>query len=325
MSRPIVSVVTPCYNGASYLSRYFQSILDQTYPFIELIFIDDGSQDNTCKIAESYRESLESKGIRYILLHQDNAGQAAALNLGLSYVTGEFITWPDSDDIMLPTCLEEKVAYLENHPEDALVCTEVSIVSEDNLDKEIDRDKTPLAVRNNLFDSLIRETGACCWGIAYLVRSKELFSAIGGRVIYDSRHGQNWQLFLPITYRYSCGFIDRVLAKYVVRKESHSRSFTTYEQQIEHMDGAEDILRHVLTVIPFTKEEKAFYLPYVDTKYLHRRLKLLILMKDKAGVSRTVRLLKKNNLFDGKDLIILSLHCCHLIWIYQLYTKFRQR
>ena len=74
MKQPLVSIITPCYNGEPYLDQYFDSILKQTYQHLELIFVDDGSTDRTSEIAENYREKLEDRGIRYILLKQENRG-----------------------------------------------------------------------------------------------------------------------------------------------------------------------------------------------------------------------------------------------------------
>ena len=62
MTKPLVSIITPCYNGEAFLKRYFESILNQTYPNLELIFINDGSTDRTEEIALSYRERLEKRG-----------------------------------------------------------------------------------------------------------------------------------------------------------------------------------------------------------------------------------------------------------------------
>ena len=72
MTKPLVSIITPCYNGEAFLKRYFESILNQTYPNLELIFINDGSTDRTEEIALSYRERLEKRGITYIYEKQEN-------------------------------------------------------------------------------------------------------------------------------------------------------------------------------------------------------------------------------------------------------------
>lgn len=112
MTKPLVSIITPCYNGEAFLKRYFESILNQTYPNLELIFINDGSTDRTEEIALSYRERLEKRGITYIYEKQENAGQAAALNRGLKLFTGEYLTWPDSDDVMTKDSIEKKSIFL---------------------------------------------------------------------------------------------------------------------------------------------------------------------------------------------------------------------
>ena len=117
MCNLLVSVITPCYNGEAYLDRYFNSILNQTYRPLELIFVNDGSTDRTAEIAERYAPVLKESDISFIYLHQENAGQAAALNRGLKLFTGEYLTWPDADDEMTPDCIEKKVAFLQKHPE----------------------------------------------------------------------------------------------------------------------------------------------------------------------------------------------------------------
>ena len=61
MEQPLVSIITPCYNGENFIKRYFDSILKQTYSNIELFFVNDGSTDQTESIALSYREALEKR------------------------------------------------------------------------------------------------------------------------------------------------------------------------------------------------------------------------------------------------------------------------
>ena len=132
MTKPLVSIITPCYNGEAFLKRYFESILNQTYPNLELIFINDGSTDRTEEIALSYRERLEKRGITYIYEKQENAGQAAALNRGLKLFTGEYLTWPDSDDEMVSDAVEKKVDYLEQHPDYGFCICKTKVVNENN-------------------------------------------------------------------------------------------------------------------------------------------------------------------------------------------------
>jgi glycosyltransferase involved in cell wall biosynthesis len=79
MEKPFVSVVMPTYNGADFIHEAIQSVLDQSYPYFELIIVDDGSTDGTSKIVNSFTDS------RIIFLSKDkNSGIADSLNLGIS-------------------------------------------------------------------------------------------------------------------------------------------------------------------------------------------------------------------------------------------------
>ena len=284
---PLVSIVTPCYNGASYLDRYFACILAQTYAPLEVIMVDDGSTDGTPEAIEEHRGALAEAGIDLICLRQDHRGQAAAINLGLSAVTGAYVTWPDSDDVMREDNIERKVAHLERHPEEGFVCCQVANVREDALDDVISVTRVPDTSDPWLFDRLIRDRGAYCLDIAYLARTDALFDALGGRRIVESPAGQNFQLLLPLAYRYPCGFIDEPLAAYVERAGSHSRSFTTVEQQIQRTYEFEELLHRVLASMRMDPGDQEVYGRYVDRKFLPRRLELALQAGDQELFART--------------------------------------
>lgn len=273
---PLVSIVTPCYNGEAYLDRYFENILAQTYSPLEVIMVDDGSMDRTPQVIEAHRERLARAGIALIHLHQEHAGQAAAINRALPAVTGTYVTWPDSDDIMRPNNIERKVAYLERHPQAGFVCCQVANVREDALEDVLSVTAVPDTSNPWLFDRLIRDRGAYCLDIAYLARTSALFDALGGRRIVESPAGQNFQLLLPLAYRYPCGFIDEPLAAYVQRAKSHSRSFTTVEQQIQRTYDFEVLLHEVLSSMQMSDADREAYERYVDRKFLPRRMLLAL-------------------------------------------------
>lgn len=91
-----VSVIIPIYNTAPYLREALDSICNQTLKELEIIIIDDGSTDESPQIVEEYANSDS----RIQIFHQPNQGQGTARNLGLSYATGEYIYFMDSDDIL---------------------------------------------------------------------------------------------------------------------------------------------------------------------------------------------------------------------------------
>lgn len=102
---PLVSVIIPAYNAESFIEETLKSVLAQTYPAIEVLVIDDGSQDRTPEIVAGMAE----RDPRVVLVKQSNAGVAAARNLGIDQSKGEFIAPIDADDIWYPENLEKQV------------------------------------------------------------------------------------------------------------------------------------------------------------------------------------------------------------------------
>ncbi|WP_018878409.1 glycosyltransferase [Thioalkalivibrio sp. ALE28] len=109
-SVPRVSVVMPAFNTAAYIAESIDSVLEQDYPNLELIVVDDGSTDGTVEIIRGYGDQLT-------LLTQQNQGAAVARNAGIAAATGEYIAFIDSDDIWLPGKITAQVMYMEQHPE----------------------------------------------------------------------------------------------------------------------------------------------------------------------------------------------------------------
>lgn len=109
-SKPKVSVVIPVYNGANYLAQAIDSALAQTYENIEVVVVNDGSNDKgaTEQIAESY-----GKKIKYY--SKENGGVASALNLGIKKMTGEYFSWLSHDDLYYQDKIEKQIDFIEKH------------------------------------------------------------------------------------------------------------------------------------------------------------------------------------------------------------------
>ena len=114
---PLISVIVPVYKVEKYLDRCVQSIIGQTYKNIEVFLVDDGSPDNCGKICDEYAE----KNAFIHVIHQTNAGQAAARNHAVKHAQGEFIAFIDSDDYVEPDCLEYLLSLQQKYQSDMAI------------------------------------------------------------------------------------------------------------------------------------------------------------------------------------------------------------
>ena len=105
-----VSVVTPSYNQAQFLEETIVSVLEQDYPELEYVVVDDGSTDGSLELARRYESRLHR------LIAQENAGQVAAINHGFRHTDGELMAYLNSDDTFLPGAVSEMAAALEADP-----------------------------------------------------------------------------------------------------------------------------------------------------------------------------------------------------------------
>lgn len=107
----MISIIVPVYNLEEYVSQTMDSILGQTYSDIEVIIVDDGSTDNTGKIADEYKK----KDSRIKVLHKRNEGVTKARIEGVKHANGEWIGFVDGDDIIAPEMYEKLVANAEKY------------------------------------------------------------------------------------------------------------------------------------------------------------------------------------------------------------------
>lgn len=282
---PLVSIITPCYNGANYLQRFMDSVLNQSYSNMEFIFINDGSSDDTERIARSFERHFLERGIQYHYIYQHNAGQAAAINRGLSIMQGTYLTWPDSDDWMTEDCIEKKVAALEKHPEWAMVCCKTAVVHENDITKIVDVMERRSMDSEHFFDDLITENDVYFAPGGYMVRAAVLKDKLQDGRIFAGRGGQNWQLLLPVAYQNDCGFLPDILYYYLVRDSSHSHSVKEYEDQIERSFVHQKILTETIERMKIERVVKDRYLDIIAKKYTIQRFDYAYRFKKKADLS----------------------------------------
>ena len=245
MNKPLVSIVTPCYNGAEYLKRFFDSIILQKYEHLQLVFVNDGSTDSTLDVARDYQSEFEEQKIDFVILSQDNEGQASALNNGLKKAEGEFILCMDSDDSLSENYISEAVKYMENNPSSAYCYGNACSLSDngnvlESIGKRIAENK-----KDMFYDIIFHPQKVFFSG--YVVRTECFDKVIKDREIYTGKGGQNVQILLPLAWSYGePAFIDSITYNYYIRSDSHSHSQTTTEKVIAQLVNYKKILIETL-------------------------------------------------------------------------------
>lgn len=179
MKKPLVSIITPCFNSHSTIMETIRSVKNQSYQNIEHIVIDDGSTEPIKNVIQTYLSNI-------IFLQQDNMGVSAARNNAVKHAQGEILVFLDADDLIDSTYIEKVVQSFELQPNIAMVACYVS---------EIGRSKNKIKIKpfcqesfyyhNNLFPSIIAV-------------SKVLFEKVQG---YNEnlKVCEDWDLYLRIS------------------------------------------------------------------------------------------------------------------------------
>ena len=108
-SQPLISVIMPCYNMASYVSDSIKSVIAQTYPHWELLIVDDASMDETVNIIESFAQT--DSRIKFAIKKQ-NSGISDTRNQCIQMAQGQFLAFLDADDIWHPEKLEKQLSFM---------------------------------------------------------------------------------------------------------------------------------------------------------------------------------------------------------------------
>jgi glycosyltransferase involved in cell wall biosynthesis len=229
-----VSVIIPAYNAAAYLPGAIESVLRQTVPPFEIIVIDDGSEDETPRVLEPYRQ-------RIIYQVQNNSGPAVARNRGIEAATGDLIAFLDADDIWLREKLEKQVGYLAKHPHAGLVHSDLFHWDEHTGER------------------LLRPCGRCefsghCYSKFFfgsrvvpstvLIRKKCLSATF--RFDPDIRRAsvEDYDLFMRFARFHDLAYLDEPLVLYRMHASNATKQFLTMQK------GELYVIRKALVVDP---------------------------------------------------------------------------
>jgi glycosyltransferase involved in cell wall biosynthesis len=232
--RPLVSVVIPAYNCADFIGDALDSVLDQGYPALEIIVVDDGSTDATCDV-------VARRGSDVTLVRQANAGAAVARNTAMARSRGEYLAFLDADDLWLPGKLRIQVDHLESRADVGLCCTRWNLLHPDADGRyRVERAAAPesAAVDARFAGWVYCELLLDCevWTSTVLMRRK-LAGSVGGFDV-KLRRGQDYDYWLRASRATRIDRLDAPLALYRMQVE-HDRKFPDTNWELK-------VIRHAL-------------------------------------------------------------------------------
>lgn len=292
--RPLVSVITPCYNGEKTIERQMDSVINQTYRPIEYILIDDGSIDSTAIKVKKYEKKFKEANIISRYVYQKNKGLGGAINTGLKLFNGEYLCWPDADDYLENTSIEKRVNFLEKHENFGAVSSDASIYNSNNLNACIGfvSGKRKERFNENQFELLLKEQSIFCPG-CHMIRTKSFLDVNPNRDIYEARRGQNWQMLLPIYYKYKRGFIDEPLYNYIIYPVSMSHEEENLSKELFRANEHETIIINTLNRINMNNKERKYYIDFIQERYIRKRLNIYCKYGEKYLVNKEFDRLKQ--------------------------------
>ncbi|WP_182406812.1 glycosyltransferase [Psychrobacter sp. GP33] len=192
---PLVSIVIPCYNHERFIQDSIQSVVDQTYKNIELIIIDDGSQDNSVVKIQEMIDLCKQRFTRFEFRSRPNIGLSSTLNEGLEWCQGKYYSSQASDDQILKDKAAIQVEYLEKHNDICAVMGGVNWINSDNIIVS----KRPLISKEYSFEEifLLKQDLNVCTQMSRLDSIRNAGGYKDGFLVED------WYMWLKLTEKKS--------------------------------------------------------------------------------------------------------------------------
>lgn len=195
------SIIIPIYNVEKYLNKCVESVLNQTYPNIEVILVDDGSTDNSGKICDEYAQ----KDTRIKVIHKENGGAGSARNEGLKHANGQYISLIDGDDWISADLFEDACEALKQDPLDIFCfdyyeATEKQFVEKHTWLSEGYYDKSRM--EKEIYPNLIRNINGkrVPPNLCFKIFARNLYEKFQNIVDSSIRIGEDECVCLPCVY-----------------------------------------------------------------------------------------------------------------------------
>ena len=288
----LLSVIIPVYNVKDYLERCLKSIIHQTYKNLEIICVNDGSDDGSEKILEDYL----SKDKRIKIVHQSNQGLSSARNTGIKSSTGKYISFIDSDDYLNKESYSLCMPLFQMKVD--VVSFSAKVVVEENCVKQNSDDYYYQVHHTNIVNvtpQILREENVSAWNKIYktdIIKKNNLTFPVGFHY-EDAEFYWKYMSFVNKAY-----FLPVPLYHYVRRPGSiMSLTFLGSDKAIDHlkiMDNLfefwfkNDKFKKFIEIVGAQLYEQYFWFSYQHSTVLSKRdvIKLALLIANKYHLER---------------------------------------
>ncbi len=281
INEPLVTVLCLSYNHAPFLREALDSVYQQTHTNLQVILIDNKSEDNSSKILQEYYEKYST--ISHLVLNDENKGNCQAINDVLPLVKGEYIVDFATDDVFYPNRLERQLQTFQNLSNDyGLVFTNAEMIDENSQKTGLHTDNKNVRISTgNVYKDIVERYFLC--PPTMLVR-KEVFDKLQG---YDANLAYEDYDFLVRSSRiYKFHFLDEVLTKRRVLENSMHSLFSA-KNNYKMIESTYLICEKVYQLNETVEEHKAL------AKRIHHEMKYALKSKHYGLVEKYEILLNK--------------------------------
>ena len=309
MDQPLVTVVCLSYNHEDYIDECITSILDQTYQNIEVILVDDASNDNSAKTLHRYATDYKWKFINNTI----NQGNCRAFNKALAIAKGKYIIDLAADDVLFPLRIEKQVKDLERKTQDyAVGYSDAQYIDEkSNFFTKHSLKTNPPFPSGNIYQDIIER---------YFISppttmvNTEVLQNIGG---YDENLSyEDWDYMIRISRNYKFSYLDECLTKKRFVKTSLSKNFQNKKSELMHSSTFE-----------ICKKIKSLNTTHAENTALRTRIKYEIKETFFSGdfilIPKYVQLLKTTGRIDISSYCYFLLSYLKPNFLKKLYFKYK--
>lgn len=258
-----VSLIMPCYNAEPYIDVMLASVYSQLHDDIELICVNDGSTDQTLAKLEGWKPLMERRGYSMIIASKENGGTASAINVGLGLLTGDYVCFPDNDDMLMPGYVSEMLAFLESHPGVGWVKCDAFSYNTYGVGGPVIRSvyypKILHDDRRYLVEQYLANRER--WAIWTIMAKVDFFRKCVPNMKLEEDHegyrpSQEFQINLPLAFNSPFAYLDRPLYFYFNRKDGSQLKQTQagYAQAVSYFEGCYNIAKKVFSKFDAPKD-----------------------------------------------------------------------